>query len=43
MTAVGAFQWKGGHQLYTQNDQLNVFQAGSEHDSYLGKIFSFTV
>uniref|UniRef100_A0A8C2KAZ2 VWFA domain-containing protein n=1 Tax=Cyprinus carpio TaxID=7962 RepID=A0A8C2KAZ2_CYPCA len=36
MTAVGAFQWKGGYQLYTQNDQLNVFQAGREHDSYLG-------
>uniref|UniRef100_A0A673G9C4 Integrin alpha-M-like n=1 Tax=Sinocyclocheilus rhinocerous TaxID=307959 RepID=A0A673G9C4_9TELE len=36
MTAVGAFQWKGGYQLYKQNDQLNVFQAGSEHDSYLG-------
>uniref|UniRef100_A0A8C1CTR7 Integrin, alpha M (complement component 3 receptor 3 subunit), tandem duplicate 1 n=1 Tax=Cyprinus carpio carpio TaxID=630221 RepID=A0A8C1CTR7_CYPCA len=36
MTAVGAFQWKGGYQLYTKNDQLNVFQAGSEHDSYLG-------
>ncbi|KAI2645571.1 Integrin alpha-M [Labeo rohita] len=36
MTAVGAFQWKGGYQLYTQNNQLNVFQVGSEHDSYLG-------
>ncbi|XP_050959106.1 integrin alpha-M-like [Labeo rohita] len=36
MTAVGAFQWKGGYQLYTQNDQLNAFQAGSQHDSYLG-------
>ncbi|KAL1263911.1 hypothetical protein QQF64_004266 [Cirrhinus molitorella] len=36
MTAVGAFQWKGGYQMYTQNNQLNVFQAGSEHDSYLG-------
>uniref|UniRef100_A0A8C1XS17 Si:dkey-32n7.4 n=1 Tax=Cyprinus carpio TaxID=7962 RepID=A0A8C1XS17_CYPCA len=36
MTAVGAFQWKGGYQLYTKNDQLNVFQAGREHDSYLG-------
>ncbi|XP_073684776.1 integrin alpha-M-like [Garra rufa] len=36
MTSVGAFQWKGGYQMYKQNDQLNVFQAGSEHDSYLG-------
>uniref|UniRef100_A0A8C1ZLS1 Integrin alpha-M-like n=2 Tax=Cyprinus carpio TaxID=7962 RepID=A0A8C1ZLS1_CYPCA len=36
MTAVGAFQWKGGYQLYKQNERLNVFQAGSEHDSYLG-------
>ncbi|KAK2876898.1 hypothetical protein Q8A67_020994 [Cirrhinus molitorella] len=36
MTAVGAFQWKGGYQMYTQNNQLNAFEAGSEHDSYLG-------
>ncbi|XP_056325962.1 integrin alpha-X-like [Danio aesculapii] len=36
MTAVGAFQWKGGYQLYKPNEQSNVFQAGSEHDSYLG-------
>ncbi|KAL1263910.1 hypothetical protein QQF64_004265, partial [Cirrhinus molitorella] len=36
MTAVGAFQWKGGYQMYTQNNELNAFQAGSEHDSYLG-------
>ncbi|XP_058649695.1 integrin alpha-X-like isoform X2 [Onychostoma macrolepis] len=42
MTAVGAFQWKGGYQLYTQNDQLNVFQAGSEHDSYLGYSLAIT-
>ncbi|XP_059387707.1 integrin alpha-X-like [Carassius carassius] len=41
MTAVGAFQWKGGYQLYTQNDQSNVFQAGTEHDSYLG--YSLTI
>ncbi|XP_052426899.1 integrin alpha-X [Carassius gibelio] len=41
MTAVGAFQWKGGYQLYKQNDQSNVFQAGSEHDSYLG--YSLTI
>ncbi|KAK7134267.1 hypothetical protein R3I93_017622 [Phoxinus phoxinus] len=36
MTAVGAFQWKGGYQLYKPNDKSDVFQAGSEHDSYLG-------
>ncbi|XP_051770711.1 integrin alpha-X-like [Ctenopharyngodon idella] len=36
MTAVGAFQWKGGYQLYKPNDNSAVFQAGSEHDSYLG-------
>lgn len=38
MTAVGAFQWKGGYQLYKPNDKSDVFQAGSEHDSYLGEI-----
>ncbi|CAM4706712.1 unnamed protein product [Leuciscus chuanchicus] len=36
MTAVGAFQWKGGYQLYKPNDKSDVFQAGREHDSYLG-------
>ncbi|KAK9965085.1 hypothetical protein ABG768_004194 [Culter alburnus] len=36
MTAVGAFQWKGGYQLYKPNDNSAVFQAGTEHDSYLG-------
>ncbi|XP_048064760.1 integrin alpha-M-like [Megalobrama amblycephala] len=36
MTAVGAFQSKGGYQLYKPNDNSAVFQAGSEHDSYLG-------
>ncbi|XP_067225486.1 integrin alpha-X-like isoform X2 [Chanodichthys erythropterus] len=36
MTAVGAFQWKGGYQLYKPNDNSTVFQAGTEHDSYLG-------
>ncbi|XP_051522506.1 integrin alpha-X-like isoform X5 [Myxocyprinus asiaticus] len=41
MTAVGAFQWKGGYQLYRQNDQTIVFQAGSEHNSYLG--YSLTI
>jgi len=44
MTAVGAFQWKGGYQLYKTNDisdqsfkSNSLFQAGSEHDSYLGE------
>ncbi|XP_056102016.1 integrin alpha-X-like [Rhinichthys klamathensis goyatoka] len=47
MTAVGAFQWKGGYQLYKNDisDQSfkpnSVFQAGSEHDSYLG--YSLTI
>ncbi|XP_051770688.1 integrin alpha-X-like isoform X19 [Ctenopharyngodon idella] len=36
MTAVGAFQWKGGYQLYKPNDTSVDFQAGSGHDSYLG-------
>ncbi|XP_048026720.1 LOW QUALITY PROTEIN: integrin alpha-X-like [Megalobrama amblycephala] len=36
MTAVGAFQSKGGYQLYKANDNSAVFQAGNEHDSYLG-------
>ncbi|XP_077062348.1 integrin alpha-X-like [Siphateles boraxobius] len=36
MTAVGAFQWKGGYQLHKSNDDSDVFQAGNEHDSYLG-------
>ncbi|XP_067285781.1 integrin alpha-X-like [Pseudorasbora parva] len=36
MTAVGAFQWKGGYQLYKPNAISDDFQAGSEHDSYLG-------
>ncbi|XP_067226346.1 integrin alpha-L [Chanodichthys erythropterus] len=35
MTAVGAFQWKGGYQLYKPNDNSAVFQAGTEHNSYL--------
>ncbi|KAG1933411.1 integrin alpha-M-like [Pimephales promelas] len=48
MTAVGAFQWKGGYQLYKTNDisdqsfkSNSLFQAGSEHDSYLG--YSLTI
>ncbi|XP_048042147.1 integrin alpha-X-like [Megalobrama amblycephala] len=36
MTAVGAFQWKGGYRLYKPNDNSDDFQAGSEQDSYLG-------
>ncbi|KAK9965089.1 hypothetical protein ABG768_004198 [Culter alburnus] len=35
MTAVGAFQWKGGYQLQA-NGNPDDFQAGTEHDSYLG-------
>ncbi|KAK7134266.1 hypothetical protein R3I93_017621 [Phoxinus phoxinus] len=33
LSAVGAFQWKGGYQEYLTEDS---FQTGSEHDSYLG-------
>ncbi|XP_077061883.1 integrin alpha-X-like, partial [Siphateles boraxobius] len=33
LSAVGAFQWKGGYQEYLPEDS---FQTGSEHDSYLG-------
>ncbi|XP_052467002.1 integrin alpha-X isoform X1 [Carassius gibelio] len=33
MSAVGAFQWKGGYQ---EDDSSSSFQAGNEHDSYLG-------
>ncbi|TRY74198.1 hypothetical protein DNTS_004364 [Danionella cerebrum] len=36
MTAVGAYQWKGGYQVFKPNDKPNAFQAGNEHDSYLG-------
>ncbi|XP_026078962.1 integrin alpha-X-like isoform X2 [Carassius auratus] len=38
MSAVGAFQWKGGYQ---EDDSSSSFQAGNEHDSYLG--YSMTV
>ncbi|XP_073684902.1 integrin alpha-X-like [Garra rufa] len=33
MSAVGAFQWKGGYQEYFPN---SFFQRGVEHESYLG-------
>lgn len=33
MSAVGAFQWKGGYQEYSQKGS---FQTGSEHESYQG-------
>ncbi len=36
MSAVGAFQWKGGYQEYFPDYS---FQTGSEHDSYLGEAF----
>lgn len=36
MSAVGAFQWKGGFQEYFPDYS---FQTGSEHESYLGEAF----
>ncbi|TSK14506.1 Integrin alpha-X [Bagarius yarrelli] len=37
MSAVGAFQWKGGHQTYDKlGTPLNSFQKGNSNDSYLG-------
>ncbi|XP_043085924.1 integrin alpha-M-like [Puntigrus tetrazona] len=45
MTAVGAFQWKGGFQLYSQDDQISndkKFKEGSQHDSYLGYSLAIT-
>ncbi len=36
VSAVGAFQWKGGYQEYFPDYS---FQTGSEHDSYLGENF----
>lgn len=35
LSAPGAFQWKGGYQEYPESP-MRSFQAGSEHDSYLG-------
>lgn len=34
MSAVGAFQWKGGYQEYLPDYS---FQTGIEHESYLGE------
>lgn len=36
MSAVGAFQWKGGYQEYLPDYS---FQTGTEHESYLGEAF----
>ncbi|XP_072524110.1 integrin alpha-M [Salminus brasiliensis] len=41
LSAVGAYQWKGGYQRYSRGSPYGEFQAGSEHDSYLG--YSMTV
>ncbi|XP_035389218.1 integrin alpha-X-like isoform X1 [Electrophorus electricus] len=41
LSAVGAFQWKGGYQEYSSLGQPYPFQRGTEHDSYLG--YSMTV
>lgn len=38
VSAPGAFQWKGGY----QESSRNSFQAGREHDSYLGETFRDT-
>ncbi|KAL6474962.1 hypothetical protein MHYP_G00160020 [Metynnis hypsauchen] len=40
LSAVGAYQWKGGYQEYSSGRPYQ-FQQGSEHDSYLG--YSMTV
>lgn len=36
MSAVGAFQWKGGYQEYNSGVPSD-FQKGNSNDSYLGK------
>ncbi|MCJ8738258.1 hypothetical protein PDJAM_G00033670 [Pangasius djambal] len=42
MSAVGAFQWKGGYQKYdNRGAPLDSFQKGNSNDSYLG--YSMTV
>ncbi|XP_060795403.1 integrin alpha-X-like [Neoarius graeffei] len=42
MSAVGAFQWKGGYQKYNSlGVPFNTFQKGNSPDSYLG--YSMTV
>ncbi|KAG9267405.1 integrin alpha-M-like [Astyanax mexicanus] len=41
LSAVGAYQWKGGYQEYSSTGPSGDFQEGIEHDSYLG--YSMTV
>ncbi|KAI5609731.1 integrin alpha-X-like, partial [Silurus asotus] len=41
MGAVGAFQWKGGYQMYNSGEPSGSFQKGDNDDSYLG--YSMTV
>ncbi|KAF7705018.1 hypothetical protein HF521_020304 [Silurus meridionalis] len=41
MGAVGAFQWKGGYQMYNSGEPSGTFQKGDNEDSYLG--YSMTV
>ncbi|XP_051522504.1 integrin alpha-M-like isoform X4 [Myxocyprinus asiaticus] len=41
LSAVGAFQGKGGYQEYYQNGHSSDFQEGNEYDSYLG--YSMTI
>ncbi|XP_053495218.1 integrin alpha-M isoform X2 [Ictalurus furcatus] len=42
MSAVGAFQWKGGYQKYNyRGTPVDSFQKGNSNDSYLG--YSMTV
>ncbi|KAI5609730.1 integrin alpha-X-like [Silurus asotus] len=41
MGAVGAFQWKGGYQMYNRGEPSGTFQKGDNEDSYLG--YSMTV
>ncbi len=36
VSAVGAFQWKGGYQEYFPDSS---FHRGIEHESYLGEDF----
>lgn len=38
MSAVGAFQWKGGYQKYNHSRApVDSFQKGNSNDSYLGE------
>lgn len=42
MSAVGAFQWKGGYQKYnSRGTPVDSFQKGNSNDSYLG--YSMTI